>query len=1178
MAAAYDPVQQAFESASRDFRSNLGDDELYQEILKSASIDEVYNATDKLQAEQANKGHLRHLSKIGPFLEGLRGYADVIEVFMQAKPDVLALIWGPVKLILQWTSVLKQSFDAVVNTIAEIGVLLPEFRGVAKLFDHNKHIQEVLILFFKDILDFYFIALKFFSLSRWKYLFESLWPRHREKIKVVTDHIARLALLLRNEVRLEHIQAEHSARARALEHFDRAERSHRRQEYKSIEADISPKTYGDALYRFRARIAEEAAKWLIEDTTFNKWLDLSDTSTKVLWLEGIPGAGKTFLSCTVTDEARTLGLVIFTFLSYTLSSTTTALSIIQSLIFQLASNHEDLQAVLTQSSHEDLKYNIDSATRLLTTLAACAGPVYFIIDGLDEVEELERGRFLKRLLGALESCKDAKILVSSRPEADLEKILEETATRLRVDHRNAQGIKAYVDKHTKKWFRDREFLPEAEMEIKNLLAPLPATAKGMFLYAKIVLSNIQQLEVHEICQELQVLPESLDDAYGRILVRVNSLHPPKLKEKARKLLGWIGCSPTALTIQEMEQALVIDPQDLDGDSRVQSRLNVTKICGPIVEIVGGFVQFVHFTVKEYLFHNQITGFIDDTVATLSLATTCIAYLCQPHHGPELRDEEIEHNTIAGVYRLHDFAASTWFELVEKLAHLGPSYTPPNELVNLLEILSACRMNESYNSALSSVAPSSSFCFGHEPPAVYEMLCRMSQFRKASSGSVFHKGKGTEWINLDPLTISSTSIRIDRQLDQLLQLLCHTSSHKTNCHCGAIEKHYGAAPFKCGFLSCPDRRYRFENRALRDAHETRHDRPWKCTFPGCAFADGGFLSRKMRDDHLDRFHAQNQTGKSVAFGELHPDEIEPLFFDLVKADHIDAVEASLEWFEGLRIGVKNELYMLVASTGSVAMLRLITPVRVRRVLDYIPEVKSIFLRMLECAIQGSNMEAAKFLIAEYFSHFDDTANKYDRFTSHCFAVILRADSEEMVEELLTHLKIRKNRSVKAPPGYSSISSIVIGATAGQPNREEMLLQLWMKFDLPNSFERIYVGDALVNVASTTCSVYLAKFLLDSGAKVDHRRSKKYITPLHYAAKNTSLGAAEFMRLLLLHGADPEPIVLPLSLGKGLRTREVGKIRDEEGARGISKWLGKSWDELLAEAKEERERWSLLDCAS
>lgn len=166
MAVVCEPVQQAFESAKRDFKASLKDDALYTEILKTTSIDEVYDATDKLQKEQAKEGHLRHLSKIQPYLEGLRYYASVIEVFIQVKPDVLALIWGPIKLILQWTSVLKQSFDAIIITLADIGVLLPEFREIAKLFDHNKQIKEVLALFFRDILDFYLIALKFFSSSR----------------------------------------------------------------------------------------------------------------------------------------------------------------------------------------------------------------------------------------------------------------------------------------------------------------------------------------------------------------------------------------------------------------------------------------------------------------------------------------------------------------------------------------------------------------------------------------------------------------------------------------------------------------------------------------------------------------------------------------------------------------------------------------------------------------------------------------------------------------------------------------------------------------------------------------------------------------------------------------------------------------------------------------------------
>ena len=34
----------------------------------------------------------------------------------------------------------------------------------------------------------------------------------------------------------------------------------------------------------------------------------------------------------------------------------------------------------------------------------------------------------------------------------------------------------------------------------------------------------------------------------------------------------------------------------------------------------------------------------------------------------------------------------------------------------------------------------------------------------------------------------------------------------------------------------------------------------------------------------------------------------------------------------------------------------------------------------------------------------------------------------------------------------------------------------------------------------------------------------------------------------------------------------KIRDEKGAKGIAKWLGMSWDELVAKAKDEAEKRS------
>jgi hypothetical protein len=166
MASPSDPIQVAFETAVLKFKNDVNDDEIYDKLSQATSVEDVYKATKKLQAEQAKHGHLRHLSKIDPYLTRLNDYATAIGVFVQVKPDILALLWGPILLLLQWANVLKASFDAIVDTMAEIGNALPEFNQAALLFGENDRIGDVLLLFFKEIIEFYSIAFRFFRLSR----------------------------------------------------------------------------------------------------------------------------------------------------------------------------------------------------------------------------------------------------------------------------------------------------------------------------------------------------------------------------------------------------------------------------------------------------------------------------------------------------------------------------------------------------------------------------------------------------------------------------------------------------------------------------------------------------------------------------------------------------------------------------------------------------------------------------------------------------------------------------------------------------------------------------------------------------------------------------------------------------------------------------------------------------
>jgi hypothetical protein len=156
-------IQPEFEKVIEDFKDKLKDDKLYGEILKTTSIDQLYDATDAIQREQAGRGQLRNLARIQPFVERLRDFSSMIEVLTQAQPNILALIWGPVKLLIQWTSSLKESFDAFITIAAEIGELLPRFTEFEEVISRNEHSRSILDLFFRDILDFYLVALKFFS-------------------------------------------------------------------------------------------------------------------------------------------------------------------------------------------------------------------------------------------------------------------------------------------------------------------------------------------------------------------------------------------------------------------------------------------------------------------------------------------------------------------------------------------------------------------------------------------------------------------------------------------------------------------------------------------------------------------------------------------------------------------------------------------------------------------------------------------------------------------------------------------------------------------------------------------------------------------------------------------------------------------------------------------------------
>lgn len=184
-----------------------------------------------------------------------------------------------------------------------------------------------------------------------------------------------------------------------------------------------------------------------------------------------------------------------------------------SLIFQLADSDDERVEVVCESMGEELKSNLTVARNLLESLIVHAGSVCIVIDGIDEISKSERGRMVAALLGLVRSCDGLRVILSSRPEADLMRALDDCTVSMQVHDHNRKNIEVYVEESTQKMFDDRRILKRDQNEIRHLLAPVARRAQGMFYYARLIMRMVANMyDLSEIRYELAVLPENLDEA------------------------------------------------------------------------------------------------------------------------------------------------------------------------------------------------------------------------------------------------------------------------------------------------------------------------------------------------------------------------------------------------------------------------------------------------------------------------------------------------------------------------------------------------------------------------------------------------------------------------------------------------------------------------------------------
>jgi hypothetical protein len=432
---------------------------------------------------------------------------------------------------------------------------------------------------------------------------------------------------------------------------------------------------------------------------------------------------------------------------------------------------------------------------------------------------------------------------------------------------------------------------------------------------------------------------------------------------------------------------------------------------------------------------------------------------------------------------------------------------------------------------------------------------------------------------DPLSISEISQYIRKAFDEALcnSPTGHLRPEDLEYHeiCHYILQYYGQRPFKCKYPHCEYWQHGFQMRSRRDEHERSHDKPLKCHVDGCAFGQVGFLSEKMRQRHLKCAHQSHLSQLGLNTQSLAQGEVEAMLSDLVPQDQVEAVKKVLSAFpDSLLENQTQNLVLSAAFSASSNMLELFwesakndDEERFRFSNEF-----SVHASYIMSSIQGHNKGTLMYILDRSSPCFTEEHKSLRRLG---YQEQIKLTSKLVSSDWLEGAKIwskwirkMKNESKETPKydreAMNPTSKGTVISVASGPAAEQQLLYLWRNSGAISNPEGV-LSRLLRAVARHRPSVTLARYLLEEGARINARASTTHPTALHYAARHTSAEAAELMRFFLLNGADPEADQAATQ-DNGRLPRPKSKIRDEKGAKGIHRWLGKTWDELVEETEQ------------
>ncbi|RKL34624.1 hypothetical protein BFJ72_g9356 [Fusarium proliferatum] len=453
------PKPNGFQRALADFQNRLKPAERQQ--FKVTTLDELKVTILAIQSQQRSRKKMMHMGRLVPFLEAMEQFGKVIEVFLNVS-EVLAFVWGPIKLLLLTAINWTESFDTLLDAYQRIAENFPIFEGYQSTFSQNDKMQSVMEHAWSNILEFHVKALRIFEQSMLKQFFRSLWKDFKTRFQSILDDLKRQKELVESHANRYHIHNYENDRLKMLAEFKEAsvKRLSERKAFVSQwiaapQAIIDHEHICETLRESSEATQRPMGQWILNHEDVKSWLDKTVPKSSTIWVTAIAGAGKTVLASVIIDhlKQRDTEPVGFFYCKHGDPKKRTLLSFLKSTLSQLVAQQDQLVPYYYDEAIKSGEITLQSVKHCKTLLLHMLQNIpkaYLIVDGLDECDDNERKAilsFLQETLSICDSLNPAKLraLILSRDERDIKKALA-MATMIRFGQQDTlQDMKVYVE-------------------------------------------------------------------------------------------------------------------------------------------------------------------------------------------------------------------------------------------------------------------------------------------------------------------------------------------------------------------------------------------------------------------------------------------------------------------------------------------------------------------------------------------------------------------------------------------------------------------------------------------------------------------------------------------------------------------------------------------------------------